>query len=180
MAHFAPAQRGITLIEVLVAFAVLAIAMTSVVSTFGRWIVELELRNSAHAIADAMALARAEAIKHGGRATLCKSLDRRTCTTRGGWEAGWLLFLDDNRNGSVDRDEIVVRVEPVAPVGISARGNQPVANYVSFTALGHARLISGALQMGTFTVCRPGLRAYQVVLANTGRVRVERATDLCP
>lgn len=172
--------RGFTLTEALVGIAIAAILITCIVPAYGHWIGEIELRNTAYALADAINLARSEAIKHSGRANLCKSSDRQRCTTRGGWEAGWLLYLDDDRNGAVDSGEAVVRIEPVAPRGITARANQPLANYVSFTAVGHARLLSGALQMGTFTVCRPGSHAYHVVLANTGRVRVERVADACP
>jgi hypothetical protein len=34
--------------------------------------------------------------------------------------------------------------------------------------------------MGTVNVCRPGLRGYDVVLANSGRTRIERTRALCP
>jgi hypothetical protein len=41
-------------------------------------------------------------------------------------------------------------------------------------------MANGALQMGTFTVCRHGARAVDVVLANGGRVRVSRSGAACP
>jgi uncharacterized protein YjhX (UPF0386 family) len=41
-------------------------------------------------------------------------------------------------------------------------------------------MLNGALQMGTFTVCRSGQRALHVVLANSGRVRTERTDIPCP
>ena len=172
--------RGFTLTEALVAMTMFALLLAVAAPSFAVWLAEIRLRNAAHALADAIALARSEAIKHSGRATLCKSLDRQRCTTTGGWESGWLLFLDENRNATREADEPIVRIEPAAERGITARANQPLANYVSFTALGHARLVSGALQMGTFVVCRPGSRAYNVVLANTGRVRVDRSASVCP
>jgi hypothetical protein len=40
-------------------------------------------------------------------------------------------------------------------------------------------MLNGALQMGTFTLCRSGQRALRVVLANSGRVRTERTSILC-
>ena len=40
-------------------------------------------------------------------------------------------------------------------------------------------MLSGALQMGTFTVCKPGVRGYRVVLAHTGRTRIERLAAAC-
>jgi type IV fimbrial biogenesis protein FimT len=60
------------------------------------------------------------------------------------------------------------------------RGNHPVADYVSYTSLGHARMLSGALQMGTLVVCKPGQSALQVVLANSGRARVQPTSQRCP
>ena len=59
-------------------------------------------------------------------------------------------------------------------------GNGPVDDYVSFTPLGEPRRLSGALQMGTFTVCRSGQDEVQVVLAATGRVRTVRTRTRCP
>jgi archaellum component FlaG (FlaF/FlaG flagellin family) len=62
---------------------------------------------------------------------------------------------------------------------VYVHGNAPVANYVSFTALGHARMLNGALQMGTLQVCLSGYDAIKVVLANGGRARIERTQERC-
>jgi hypothetical protein len=45
---------------------------------------------------------------------------------------------------------------------------------------GHTRLVSGALQMGTFTVCMPGQDVIEVVLANGGRPRIQEMPARCP
>lgn len=172
--------KAFTLVETAVALAVLGILLAASLPSYAEWMADTEMANTAHHLADSMGFARSEAIKHGGRVNLCKSDGRLQCSTAGGWESGWLVYLDDDRTGQPNADTAVVRVEPPARPGVTARANQPLANYVSYTALGHARLQSGALQMGTFTVCKPGRRGYHVVLANAGRVRVERATDLCP
>jgi len=41
-------------------------------------------------------------------------------------------------------------------------------------------MLNGALQMGTFTVCKPGRRAVEVVLVASGRVRIDRIKTICP
>jgi hypothetical protein len=41
-------------------------------------------------------------------------------------------------------------------------------------------MLSGALQMGTFTVGRRGRNALEVVLANSGRVRIATTRERCP
>ncbi len=142
------APRGSSLVELMTGLAILAVLGVMIAPAYGRWLAEAELANVAQALANAMSVARSEAIKHGGRANLCKSVDRVRCTTSGGWEAGWLLYLDDNRNGQADADEPVAKSEPGAPHGITARANQPLANYVSFTALGHARLLERRIADG--------------------------------
>jgi Tfp pilus assembly protein FimT len=56
-----------------------------------------QLANHAHFIADTLDSARSEAIKHSYRVNLCKTRHRRQCSDVGGWEQGWLLFVDENR-----------------------------------------------------------------------------------
>ncbi len=170
---------GTTLIELLAALAVLALLLTFAVPTYGRWMAEYRQRNQAQALAGALTLARSEAIKHGFRVNVCKSGDGKVCADDGGWTPGWLIHTDDNANGQVDDDDEIVRADPAHPDRISIVGNRPVADYVSYTSLGHARLSNGALQMGTFTVCSSGLTALKVILANSGRVRIAKTSEPC-
>ena len=79
-----------------------------------------------------------------------------------------------------DAPATVIAREPAARRGITIRGNRPVADYVSYTSLGYARRIDGALQMGTFATCRTGYKLRKVILANSGRARVEQTTEDCP
>jgi type IV fimbrial biogenesis protein FimT len=91
-----------------------------------------------------------------------------------------VVFGDINGDGKVDDGEPMLEVEGAAPRGITVSANQPLDDYVSYTSMGHARLLNGALQMGTFTVCRSGQLALHVVLASSGRVRIEKITEHCP
>ena len=139
-----------------------------------------QLANHAKHIAETMTRARTEAIRRGHRVNLCKSSDQRQCASRGGWESGFIVFADVNHDGQVGDEEAVLGVEGSASPGITVRANKPVENYVSYTSLGYARMLNGSLQMGTLTVCRRGQRALRVVLAGSGRVRVERSDSRCP
>jgi type IV fimbrial biogenesis protein FimT len=173
------AGRGFTLIEIMIALALFALLAVFALPAYRDWIAAQQLANHAHFIADTLDLARSEAIKHGYRVNLCKSRDQRLCTDDGGWEQGWLLFVDENDSGQVDDDEIVLHREGPARDDITMQGNRPVEDYVSYTSLGHARLRSGALQMGTFVLCKPGQKALKVVLANSGRARIDKTADRC-
>jgi len=171
--------RGFTFIEIMIALVIFGLLLTAALPAYRDWIASQQLANHAHFIADTLDVARSEAIKHGYRVNLCKTRDRRQCTDVGGWEQGWLLFVDENRSGQLDDDTIVLHREGPAGDGITMHGNRPVEDYVSYTSLGHARLLSGALQMGTFVICKPGQNALKVVLANSGRARIDKTRDRC-
>jgi len=172
-------QHGWTLIELMIVVAIGSLMLAAALPQYRDWIATHQLANVAEQLAGSMNLARAEAIKRGYRVNLCRTLDRRHCSNTAGWENGWLVFVDANRDGEKNDDEPLLRAESASPSGIRVGGNRPVADYVSYTSLGNARLINGALQMGTFTLCRTGLHAVHVVLANSGRVRIETSADVC-
>jgi type IV fimbrial biogenesis protein FimT len=91
-----------------------------------------------------------------------------------------MVFSDDDGDASRGAGEAVVRRAGPNEHAITVRGNRPVADYVSFTAQGLSRLRSGALGMGTFTVCTRGQQAIEVVLANGGRPRIQDGRSVCP
>jgi type IV fimbrial biogenesis protein FimT len=171
---------GFTLLDLLITLTIGALLMLMAIPSYRSWIADMELRDRVEALVEGLGLARAEAIKRNARVNLCHSADGVQCAGIGSWETGWLIYADANHNGELDDDETVIRVVRQARPGITVHGNRPVADYVSYTSIGHARMINGALQMGTFIVCRTGHNAVDVVLANGGRVRVDRTKRRCP
>jgi type IV fimbrial biogenesis protein FimT len=171
--------HGLTLLELLTALAIATSLLLLAVPSYRAWVADLEIRDRIEALVVTMNFARAEAIKRQTRVALCSSPDGARCAAGGRWEDGWIIFADVDDDGERDADETVLRVEPRARPGITIRGNKPVSQYVSWTSYGHARMTNGALQMGTFTVCRPGEREVDVVLASAGRVRVDRTRNAC-
>jgi len=175
----APA-RGFTVVELLVALAIASLLLVLAAPPWRARIAAAELRERAEALSAALAAARSEAIKRGTRVDLCASADRLGCAAGGEWEAGWLGFVNDAAAAAPAHGAPLVASERRAREGITIRGNGPVAQYVSYTPLGHARRHDGALQMGTFTVCRRGETALKVVLANSGRTRIDASPEICP
>ena len=174
------AVAAFTLVELVVALAIAALLAAVAFPAFHDWLGAYQLANHAKHLAESMTRARTEAIRRGHRVNLCKSPDRQQCADQGSWNAGFVVFVDVNRDGRVDADEPVLEINGRAPQGITIDANGPVDDYVSYTSLGHARMLNSALQMGTFTVCLGGQLALHVVLANSGRVRTERTNILCP
>jgi len=173
------AAPGLTLLELLTSLALGGILLMLGVPGYRAWVADLEMRDRIEALVVTMSRARSEALKRQARVALCPSSDGRHCATSGRWEDGWIVFADQNDDGERDDDETIIAVEPSSRPGITIRGNKPVSDYVSYTSYGHTRMANGALQMGTLTVCRPGSKAVDVVLANGGRVRVDRTRTKC-
>jgi len=171
---------GFGLLEVLIALLVGILLLPIALPAYNDWIASTEMMNEAQHLADSMNRARAEAINSGFRVNLCQTGGGRQCLPAGTWEGGWILFIDDNHNGEVDDDEKVLWTEEAAAPGVTMSANGPLKHYVSYTSMGHARMLNGALQMGTFTVCRQGRKAIDVVLAHSGRVRIARTNAICP
>jgi type IV fimbrial biogenesis protein FimT len=169
-----PLGRGFTLVELAIALAIAGIALTVAVPGLGSWINEQQVDDRADALLHGLDRARGEAIRRGGRVDVCPGSGNCAAGALP-WENGWSIVADAARASG----PLIAR-EAAAAAGITVRGNRPVADYVSYTGLGHARRFDGALQMGTFTVCRAGSRARKVILANSGRVRKETSTEICP
>jgi len=172
-------NAGLSLIEVLIALAIFSVLLGLGVPSYRDWIASRQLANHADYLVETLNQARSEAVKRSARVNLCKSIDGKQCATSGAWNAGWIMFEDDNRDGSIENAESVIRRDGPPGNGITISANHPLDNYVSYTTFGYARLLSGALQMGTFVVCKPGQKAIHVVLANSGRVRIDRTTQPC-
>ncbi len=173
------AERGFSLVELLVALAVLTLSMTFAVPALGSMVDSMRLTTLANRMLSELQMTRGEAIKRNGRAVLCKSADGASCAATGGWEQGWISFHDANNNGLHDPSETVVYREQSLPGGFRVTGNQNVARYVSYSPGGEARLLSGAFQAGTITLCHESAgptEARQIVINAVGRPRVLKTT----
>jgi type IV fimbrial biogenesis protein FimT len=170
---------GFTMVELLVTTALAAMLLGVALPSFYDMFTSLGLSTATSDMLDELRLARSEALKRNWRVTMCKSPDGQRCVKTGGWEQGWILFHDVDNNGSVGAgEEIISHHEPLT-LNMRARGNQPVAHYVSFSSLGITKLVGGAFQAGTITLCRDSsgpTRSSLLVLNAVGRPRVDKST----
>jgi type IV fimbrial biogenesis protein FimT len=161
------AQRGVTLVELMVALSVLAILLAIAAPSFRDAGLPSQLRAVANNVVAATQIARSEAIKRNATVTLCVSSDGATCGT-GNWQQGWIVI-----GGGA-----VLHSEPAAPVGYRVT---PAAgsNALTFDSTG-----LGA-SPDSFTVCRltptAGSQERVVTITATGHVSVKMTTTgVCP
>ncbi len=169
-------SQGVTLVELMVTVAVLAIIAMIAVPSFQNLIIQNRVTSITNDFVAALQLARSEAIRRGHSVTVCKSSDGTNCVTSGNtWEIGWIVFHDTNGNSARDGSEPLVRVWPALPAGYTLRPNSATFNNaVRFTAQGRLSAGVGA----TFQTCRNGTAQGRDVVIDLYRIRTQQGN--CP
>lgn len=162
MASAAKRQAGLTLVELLVALAILAVLAALAVPGFGAAITRNKLAAAANSFAALEALARSEAIKRGGRVALCAGAG--ACGAD--WSAGWTVFVDQNLNCAMDAGEETLRqIRPAAGLAVTAS-----AGCVGFGPMGE-NTNGVAVEFG---LCGGG-QGLRLRIAPVGRLGREKA-----
>lgn len=163
--------RGFTLAELLVAIAVLGILLTLAAPDLRAMIRNNRLATLSNQLVVSLQYARTEAVKRGATVSVCKTADASAqnpvCVSGGGWERGWLVFVDGGTAGVVDGTDLRLQVAQTDNGGTSITGDAALVNFVGFNARGAA--LNGA--GGALTLCLDGLRR-DVTINATGHVKV--------
>lgn len=149
-----PRPRGITLVELLVALAIIAIVAGFAIPSFLGLVASTRVSSTVNAFVADTHYARSEAMRRGKTVTLCRSADPAAnppkCSggdgaAAGGWREGWFVFTDQDSDGAFDNGtDTVVRIqEAFANAGSFLAVNHagsPVnnRNHISFDATGRA------------------------------------------
>ncbi len=171
-------QCGLSMVESLVVLAISGLLGGLAAPSFSALVHAQRGSALASGMFASLQLTRVAAITRNDRVVMCKSRDGSGCNTAGGWQQGWIVFHDRNNNATLDPGETVIERQQALSPGWGLTGNAPVSNYVSYGSTGYSKLISGAFQAGTFTVCPvTGGRseAREIIINSAGRVRVQKA-----
>jgi len=178
-------SRGFTMVELIVAIAVVAILTTLAAPSFIKLIQSNSMSSVVNTFLADMRYARSEAIRRGGNVVLCRSSNAETTATCGtgstvGWESGWIIFHDLNGSGtrtaSGSGKEPLLRVQgPITSVNtISESG---AATTFKFNAMGRLSLSSStSIQFGSNPPF--ATEAQRIVCVNLGgRARIALDSD---
>ncbi len=159
--------RGFTLVELMVAIALLAILLGLAAPSFSDWIARTKIQSAASSISVALATARSEAVKRGRDVSVCASTDGSTCATGSNWATGWLIYATAGT-------PIKVFDAPTGGLTVTGDGTG-ITSSVTFVSTG----MRTPLVPGTITVCKPGLVSKVIEVAGSGRTRVASGS-VCP
>jgi type IV fimbrial biogenesis protein FimT len=166
-----PTQAGLSLTELLLAIALLGIVTGFAVPSFRALQLDTERSAQLNRFVQSIHLARSEAMKRNGVVSLCPSRDAASCATAGtGWESGWIMFHNQDRDAPAvrDADETIVQVYAPWERG-QLRGNRATLSFRSFGQ-------SGVTATYTFCDARGDEAARAVIVSQTGRPRIASRT----
>ena len=161
---------GLTLVELMITLAIASILITSAAPSFTASIQNTRMSTQINELHASLSLARSEAIKRNRNVTVCRSSNAASCT--GAWQNGWIVFVDNDFDGSVDVGDEILRVHGAIPEGSALGFSQ---TRVIYRTNGIARGGSN----GTFTLCdsRGATSAKGLIIGPSGRPRMAADDD---
>lgn len=173
-------HTGFTLVELMITLVIAAILLAMAVPSFMTMLQNNRMVTQVNDYVTSLNVARSEAVKRSSRVTVCKSANNTSCATTGGWQQGWIVFVDTNNDAIVSAGEEVLRAHGPIESGNTLVGTANVASYISFVSTGFSLLTNGSAQTGTVVMCDSrgfGADARAVVLSASGAVRTAPAND---
>jgi type IV fimbrial biogenesis protein FimT len=163
--------RGLTLVELMTTLAVAGISLAVLVPSWYGVAERSRVTSAANQLLSHLRFARSTAVARHSTVSVCPSDDGASCSGDPfGWQRGYLVFLDPDRDRQRDADERILRVAQRAPrnLALFSTAGRPA---VRFDGSGAAWGTNT-----TFSIClgEDGTANRAVILHGTGRARVDR------
>lgn len=183
-------QTGVTLIELMVTLAVVVILATLATPSVKEMLDNNRLAALNNQIVSSLNYARSEAIKRNYPVTMCvRDGDGTGCADGGGFENGWIVFVDCNGDSTVDHtgcdfgagstNAAEPVLQDVAPDvnGITVTGSSSVSPKIRYRPNGGIAGVSGSLTLNSNGEAEQTLNVGSIprqkikIQGNTGRIR---------
>jgi type IV fimbrial biogenesis protein FimT len=175
-------EGAFTLLEALVVVALLGVLVSLAAPAMMSLQARHQLEAQAQSFLNSLVLARSEALRRQKRVSLCAQAAESTCDVNGKWQQGWLVFVDENSNGTRETQEALIEVRAALPPSVHLVATSTVRAYFSYEAEGRSMSVSGSFMAGSWRFCHASLpQGWQVVSNALGRPRIEKYTPKgCP
>ncbi len=106
-------KNGFSIIELMIVVIIIGIVASSAIPSIEGIFQDRTQTVTRDMFVSAIQTAKREAIRRSRPTHICATADGDTCTTWGKVNAGWLVFVDENRDGELDDDDNIVVKQPV-------------------------------------------------------------------
>jgi type IV fimbrial biogenesis protein FimT len=166
-------QRGFTLLELMVTVTVLGVLLGLAVPSFTAAMRNNRIVSQNNEFIGALNYARSEAIRRSSTVSVCSSTNGTSCSTTSSWGTGWISFVDEDADGTLNGSEVVMQVSPPVIAGFTLNGDTGLTD-VRFGGNG---ILLTTSPTGNFLLQKTGctgLNARQISIAATGRVSTKK------
>ena len=163
-------MRGFTLLEILVALTVSAIAVLLTQPLIATGMLNLQRSTAINGMIRSLHFARRAAAESGRDTIVCASTDGRRCSGAEDWGAGWIVHDGPRRTTPYAPPAGSILYRSRGQAGLSIRANRTQFVFRPFR---------GRSTNGTLIVCdrRGSSEARAVIVNNVGRPRLAAATS---
>lgn len=112
-------EFGFTLIELMIVIAIAGVAIALGVPMLGNYARDSRLTTTTNGVVLAVNYARSEAVKRTETVSLCPSTDQVSCAGGTDWSIGWIVWVDESDDRTVDAGETILRVGDAVDGSIS-------------------------------------------------------------
>jgi type IV fimbrial biogenesis protein FimT len=164
-------SSGFTLIELMFTIALLAIIVSLGVPSFTDTLRAWQRDVATRSFISHVQMARSEAIKTSRQVVMCTSADGATCAGTTNWMQGWIVFVDDDADATLDGGETILATRGALAGLVRMQTNNNISNFFF--------LPSGLMpaRQGTLVIEPLGSASLQqnaVPITSTGRTSVRK------
>jgi type IV fimbrial biogenesis protein FimT len=169
-------RAGLTLIETLATLATVAVTLAVAVPSYQALAQRNRVTSTAHSLYSHLNLARSEAVERADWVVMCPSRDQTSCDLDFDWSAGWIVFVDGNRDRQRQPAEALVRVADDISPGVTIKTTSIYRRAISFSPDGNVRIDIRAGSNTHFKICvdSTDYRNRAVIVSNVGRPRISK------
>jgi len=165
--------NGFTLLELLVVVAISGILLGVGVPAMGALIERNQFKAEVSAVHRAVELSRSMAVYRGEAISLCPLDNLGNCSDQ--WSNSLSIFADTDRSGSLDENEVIIKVLPA----LSGDSSNLMRDFNRSSAVMFYPSGSAFGRNGTMKIClrsTPNLSAT-IIISGSGRIRMGKDRD---